>query len=69
MEVAGGTGGRFPAALLPRSRIKLTFEEIQVVIKAMSAEAGAFMWLKALPCFSRDDVIGRSMLIAWPRVE
>lgn len=65
----GVAGGRLPPLLLPMPRIKLTFDEIQVVIKAMGTEVRAFMWLKALLCFSRDDVIGTRMLIAWLRME
>lgn len=65
----GVVGGRLPPLLLPMPGIKLTFDEIQIVIKAMGTELRAFMWLKALLCFSRDDVIGTSMLIAWLRME
>lgn len=65
----GAPVGTFPAPFLPVSRIKLTFDDIQVAIKARGTELRAFMWLKALLCFSQDDAVSKSTLVAWLRME
>lgn len=61
--------GRFPAPFLPVPGIKLTPDEIQVVIKARGTELRAFMWLRALLCFSQGDAVSKSVLVAWLRME
>lgn len=47
MGVAGAASQLHCSAL---SRIKLTFDEVQAVIKVIGTEPRAFMWLKALLC-------------------
>lgn len=61
--------GRFPAPFLPVPGLKLTPDEIQVVIKARGTQLRASMWLKALLCFSQEDADSRNVLVAWLRME
>lgn len=60
----GAPVGSFPAPFLLLPRIKLTSDGIQVVIKAGGTELRAFVWLKALLCFSQEDAVCKSCW--WP---